>query len=507
MNRPQPLGWTRSLASLMLAAGLACATTAATPAAQAPAPPAADQPGREGAPPSRGTNAAGKGADKGAPAIQPPFLPNAGAAPRNRGNNTGTMPKPYLEGARQFLVQPGQIWQHLIEDIRPGDEVIFPAGFHMPQVITDLHGTADRPIFLRSRDPVPAAVGADPDGWVFVRPKHVVVENIMFLNPLGAAVVVDGSNADGTGGLFEAQFTIRNCTVTTGHIHAGQDAVRVRNASDVTVDQVRVDGWNDAAVEIVDARRVLVRGLMMVPSTTLSQSFGIKVEGRSGQISITGCSFNKVVQTGVRIGTDCPGGDRAAAPPVEQLRVDRCLFENPGQLLELVNARDVMLSRATVVNPTAAIYSIPESAGTVEGVVIDKCLAFWFPGTLAKFSPHPDRIPSTAVTLGDNLWYSVELPLAWDAIGAPFGYQASTQHIAPDPGIDITTLRPRNGEAIRYGAYSNAAPAAGGNPAVPPDAKEPPAVQRPTDQPAKPRETAAPASPAQAPSSPSPPAP
>jgi hypothetical protein len=164
---------------------------------------------------------------------------------------------------------------------------------------------------------------------------------------------------------------------------------------------------------------------------------------------------------------------------VEQVRIDRCLFEDPGQLLEIVNARDLVLSRATVVNPTAAIYSIPADAGTVEQVLVERCLAFWFPGTLAKFSPHPDRIPPTAVTLAENLWYSLELPTAWEALGAPFGYQAMPQHISPDPGMDITTLRPRNGEAIRYGAYSMAAPTSARPSDNPVDGPELPPVRKP----------------------------
>lgn len=477
---------------LLVAVTFQCMVCGGTSQAQAPSPPPMPGPGGRDVPPvpRSGSTPAG-------PVIAPPFLPDAGARPAARGSKPGAMPTPYIAGARQFLVQPGQTWQHLIEDIQPGDEVIFPAGFHLPQVIVDLHGTAERPIFLRSRDPVPAAVACDMDGWEFVRPRHVIVENVMFLNPRGAAIVVRGNEPDDARAPFEAQFTVRNCTVTVTRKSPDQDAVRVQNVSDVRIDQLRVDGWNDAAVEMQDARRVLVRGLLMVPSTTLPQSVGVKVEGRSGQISITGCSFNKVIQTGVRIGTPCPGGDRSAAQPVEQLRIDRCLFEDPGQLLELVNARDVVLSRATAVNPTAAIYSIPENAGTVEQVVIDKCLAFWFPGTLARFSPHPERIPPTAVTLADNLWYSLELPTAWEAIGAPFGYQALTQHISPDPGIDSTTLRPKNGEAVRYGAYSIAAPAPGGNPAAPLDAVEPPPVQRP-DGPNQPgqRGNAGPAAPA-----------
>ena len=96
--------------------------------------------------------------------IPPPFVPEVGADPARGGQSTGALPPPYLPGARQFLIQPGQTWKHVLEDIRPGDEVVFPPGFHVPQEIDGLAGTRERPIILRSRDRVPAAVACGDFG-------------------------------------------------------------------------------------------------------------------------------------------------------------------------------------------------------------------------------------------------------------------------------------------------------------------------------------------------------
>lgn len=416
--------------------------------------------------------------------IPPPWVPDAGAQPTPGGaGRTGAMPPPYLPNASQYLVQPGQSWQHIVPELKPGDEVIFPAGFHLPMVLDGLKGTRERPIILRSRDRVPAAVACEVDGWVFRRPEHVIVENILFLNPRGAAIAIDGRDQAAGPGMpaqpWKAEFTVRSCSVSGSRKDAGQDAVRVVACSDVRVDQVRVDGWTDAAVEIDSSRRVLVRALMMVPSPQLRQEFGVKVLGPSGELSVTGCAFNKAVRTGVSVGSPCPGGDAALAPPVDRMRVDRCVFENPGTALQAVNVRDLVLSRATIVNPTDAIYAIPEDAGTVEQVLVEKCLAYWTPGVLQRFSPHPGRLKQTAVTLADNLWFSVELPTAWEVLGAPFGYMSVPQVTAFDPGIEATSLRPRNAEAMRYGAHSLGVPA-GSRPAENPvQGQEPPPVRKP----------------------------
>lgn len=432
--------------------------------------------------------------------VPPPFVPKVGAEPASGGQSSGAMPPPYVAGARQFLVQPGQTWKHLLADLEPGDEVIFPPGFHVPQVIDGLRGTAERPIFLRSRDRVPAAIVCDDEGWTLRRPQHVVIENLLFINPNSAALTIDGtaSGPDSGSTPWRAEVTVRNCTVTSNRKDAGQDAFRVRNASDVRLDKLRVDGWNDAAVDLENARRVLVRALMAVPTDGMRSAVGVRVSGASGEISVTGCAFNKRIADGLVVGNAAAEG--APAPlPVERMRIDRCIFEDPGCAVRIVNARDLVVSRATIVNPTRAVFEIPEDAVTVSEVLVEKCLGYWTPGMLARFSPHPDRMPADAVTLADNLWYSRELPEAWDVLGAPFGFQSSGQITHLDPGLDVQTLKPRNGEAIRYGAFSIASSGAGRPLPEPAEGPEPggaPPMRSPATPPGKP---AAPEAPTQNP--------
>ncbi len=453
--------------------------------------------------------------------IAPPFVPRVGASPQRPNAHDGELPPPYIPGARQFLVQTGQSWGHIIRDAKPGDEIIFPAGFHLPQVIDGLQGTRDKPIFLRSRDRVPAAVACEGNGWVFRRCRHLVVENILFLNPRDAAVVVDGAPVPGAPADSElgmplaqpwpAEITIRQCTVAGTRPNPDQDAFRLHDVQDVRLDSLRVDGWNDAAVEVDGSRRVLVRALMMVPTDKYAQRCGIRVLGASGEISVTGCSFNKTMGVGVSVGSPAPAGADGTRPmvaPVERMRIDRCIYENIGTPVEIVNARDLVLSRLTIVNPVDAMYAIPQDAGIVEQVLIEKVAAFWFPGAMKRFSPHPDRIPPTAVTLADNLWYSVELPTAWEELGAPFGYQTVPQVFGIDPSIDSRTLRAKNPDAIRFGAHSIASP--GGQRPGPDDMNAPdpaePARASPAPATAKPPATPSP-TPSAAPSGPSPGAP
>jgi hypothetical protein len=395
-------------------------------------------------------------------AVPPPFVPGAGAAGENRSGRNGTnFPPAYTAGGRQFLVQPGQDWAHIRRELQPGDEVIFPAGFHLPQKIEGLAGTREKPIVLRSRDTIAGAVSCADFGWEFVQCKHLLVENMLFLNPTEAAIVVDGGGAPGQapGERFRADVVVRNCTVQGTKESASQDGVRVRAAADVTLDALRVEGWQDAAVEVEDVSRVLVRGLMTVPARGKPAARGVAMLGRSSEVVVTGAAFNREIGVGVQVGS--AGKD---AWPVERSAVERCLFDGPGVAVRIANAREFTFGRATIYEPTKAVYEVPADAGIVTKVTIDKMLVTWTPGALERFSPVPEGFAVDSITLGDNLWFSAELPTAWTVLGAPVGYRRGTQVSDVDPTLEPRTLRPKNPDAKGYGVFAGVAvaPAAGG---------------------------------------------
>lgn len=392
--------------------------------------------------------------------IAPPFVPVVGAAPEGNPGTDGVMPPTYHSDARQFLVQPGQVWQHLVEDIQPGDEVILPAGFHAAQVITGLRGTAEKPVFIRSRDRVPGAVVCSDQGLVLRNCRHVVIENVLFLQPSNAALTIDADRSDRPGQPWLADVLVRYCTVRGSKGGPDQDAIRVNRVAEVRIDSVRIESWNDAAVEVADSSQVLVRAVMTVADKPGANSVGVSVIGDSSRVAVTGCVFNKGVGTGIKIGgrTDA----RAGAPitPIRNMRVDRCIMEEPATGLEFASAESLTVSRVTIANPSKAMYAVPEAHGPLFAVLVEHCLGYWSPGTLERFSPHPAQEPAGSVTLGPNLWYSKELPAAWEVIGQPFGAQSAAQVTTLDPGLDIRDLRPRNDGTTQFGAYSMPEPAA-----------------------------------------------
>jgi hypothetical protein len=468
---------------------LACALQAAPPSGAPPVPPAGT-PSAPGAP----------SAPAAKPPMAPPFVPATGVQPQAVPQALGQAPPPYIKGGRQWVVEPGTSWRLFADQVQPGDEILFTAWFHEPQEFEGLQGTAERPIFIRSRDDKPAAIACEATGLNFRRCKHIVVENIMFFNPGEAAIRIDGRPVEGAPadsplaapapGGWSSEIVVRHCNVA-GSRGENQDGVQVIASSGVIVDAIRVDGWNDAAVEVTDSRRVLVRGLMAVPTETTREARGIAVLGASGDISVTSCSLNAGIGVGVQVGTAGKPNENGVppVPPVERMRVDRCLFDRVGTPILLANVRDLVISRATIVDPRDAVYALPEDAGVVTKVTFEYCLASWLPGGVRAFSPHPNHVRADGITLGDNLWFSAELPAAWEVLGAPFGYQASEQVTGKDPSLDPTTLRPRSADAVRYGVYSIAVPTSAGSSVTVPDPQlptAPPAARPPVRQPPSP---------------------
>ena len=432
-------------------APIALAACAATQPAvtRAPAPAAAEQ-GPERA--AAGAVETRAGTPPAAPRAFAPVGPAYAAPPGG-----SSLPPPYLPGARQFLIQPGQVWQHLVADIRPGDEVVLAAGFHSGQLITGLRGTAERPVIIRSRDPVPAALAASGPGFVLRDPQFVIIEHVLFLNPERAALTIEGSRPDWPAGVL-----VRGCSVQGSRAAQGQDAIRMASVTDVTLDTIRIEEWADCAVEADSASRVIVSALTTVGNGPHSRGTAVRVRGRSTDIRIERCAFNDVSGAAVEIGME-PDSPEATEGTPSNVVIERCIFTAPGSALRVHAASGVLLAHATVSEPRRAIYELPGS-GPIAKVRIADCLTSWTPGTLARFCTHGVGVKESAVTLGHNLWWSRELPDAFPAIGRPFGTAQGTQVFTADPDLDPATFQPRNKHVTAFGAL---APAPAGVPAPP----------------------------------------
>ena len=382
-----------------------------------------------------------------------PFVPPSGS---------GSMPAPYTPGARQFLVQPGQAWQHLVAEFRPGDEVLLPSGFHLPQVIVGLRGSVRNPIYIRSRDRVQAAIACGGDGFVLRDAEHVVLENVLFLNPVHAALTVDSSRP---GSPRPAGVELRRCSVRGTKGDAAQDAIRVRDVSGVRVTDARVEDWNDAAVELERCVGVRISRLLTAGEGRASRARGVSVRAGTRDVEVIESAFNGTVGAGVEVGSAAGSPAGEVGDPPRNVRIKGCIFNAPGTALRVGAADGLLLVRSTIYEPTGSMFDLP-GGGPVSRVRIAECIGTWTTGALSRFSPHGAGVPASAITLGDNVWYSRELPEAWAAIGRPFGLEQVPQRTDLDPLIDPQTLRARNPAVAGFGAFDTEAAV----PAMPPRA-------------------------------------
>jgi hypothetical protein len=107
--------------------------------------------------------------------------------------------------AAQIDVSPEDDVQQKLGTLTAGDVLVLKAGKHKGTLqISDLHGTAEKPIIIRGQDAA-QIVPTDRDGVIFwPKPSsHVIVEALLIENARRAGVIVSGGR----------HITVRNCRI------------------------------------------------------------------------------------------------------------------------------------------------------------------------------------------------------------------------------------------------------------------------------------------------------
>jgi hypothetical protein len=84
------------------------------------------------------------------------------------------------------------------------------------------------------------------------------------------------------------------------------------------------------------------------------------------------------------------------------------------------------------------------------------------PGGIEHLCEVPSTVPAESVQLQANLWFSAEIPAAFEEIGKPFGVQLAPQVLDVDPRMEAKDASPREPKAQGFGwrAGLNTPPAA-----------------------------------------------
>ena len=185
------------------------------------------------------------------------------------------------------------------------------------------------------------------------------------------------------------------------------------------------------------------------PGKGLPQTMGVQVGQGCRQIACGLLTFGPRVNTAFRIGA-CEKAP-PDAPPCAEVLVSRCSVPDARCFLSLGAAEKVRIELNTVTDPKACVWRVEPDCGPPSQVQFDHNLFAWTPGGVARLCDVPPTVPAESVQLSANLWYSAEIPAAFEEIGKPFGVELAPQVLDVDPRIEPSDASPREVKAQGFG--------------------------------------------------------
>jgi hypothetical protein len=376
-------------------------------------------------------------------------------------------------GGRVFRIPLGLAFESIASALRPGDEVVLERGVHMPFTLTDLRGEPGKPIVIRGESGEEPArfpyIKATDRGITLVRPRNVVLRDLMVGNGTGTLVRIVGERAEG-GEPWDANVQVRSLRVMQTNPEPEQVGMELRDVARVDVSDMQFLGWNRSAVRLVGSNRCSLNLCVLDPVKGLPQRTGVQVLQGCSQLAMSLLTFGPGVGTAFELGA-CEGAATDVAP-ASNLLVSRCSVPEAGVFAQLGSVENVLLQWNTATDLRRTVWGVPPDCGLPNGVTLADNLFTWTPGMIERISEVPEGLPAESVRLQANLWWSPEIPAAFEAIGRPFGVELAPQVFDVDPKVEA-----------RFGSPVEAKAAAFGWRAEPPKPAAPPSTTDGADRP------------------------
>jgi len=377
-------------------------------------------------------------------------------------------------GFTQHLVSAGETWSDIDRKIRPGDEIILLPGEHRPGLLDHLHGESDKPITIRGIDPErPPIIKADRYGIRLRNATHVNIHNIVIEGASVAGLHVTSESAPRREPIVDTcqSIVIRDVQIRRTGFEGLRHGLWVIDLEDVTIENVTVEGWSGAGIEVHGCRRVELLNCRLIGREAFPERYGVRVRGGTNQVWLRECFFENAGDIAMAIGWRTAIDD--FYPPLEPVSTGRILDKDKRFEVDRVQVRNcivrgsacaaafkhvqtVQFRSNTIYRPTLTVLAFdaphddPRLADNKK-VVLSSNLIVWQPGDIKHLAMFGARAKPDGVRLERNLWWSKQLTEQLKKLGPMPGRNPAAQITDLDPQLN-DDLVPTNNAATLYGA-------------------------------------------------------
>ncbi|MHC4809936.1 MAG: right-handed parallel beta-helix repeat-containing protein [Planctomycetota bacterium] len=372
---------------------------------------------------------------------------------------------------QQHLVREPDTLPRLLEEAGAGDEFILWPGEYPNIVLRDVAGREDAPIVIRGLRPEsPPRIIGGSWGIRLHGVSHVRLQDLEIIGPRIEGVEI----APGDDGRRSTNIELRTIQISDVGDRPGRHGVLVRQAEDITLERVSVEGWTGAAIEVVATRGITIEGARL-RGADRGEMIGIRLRAGTRNAMIT---LSRILSPGVgglvlggrSLDSEFPSEHRADRDglrwEVESVEMHDVTVAGGDVAMTFLGVTQLTATHLTVIDPARAAIRIGrprdgELFGHLDTAMMSRCLFLWHADlepVPVEFGPGGD---DSGLWLEENLWWSDSTALRAER-DFP-GETARPQRIDVDPRLG-PDLRPRNPEAESFGHR----PMVLGTPGVPP---------------------------------------
>ena len=367
-----------------------------------------------------------------------------------------------ISGGRIFNIEPGVAFNSLASFLQPGDEVRLLPGVHIPFALVDLCGTRENPIVIRgyqleSDKPLPYVKG-ELSSISLLRPRNVIVRDLLLGNSSGPTIYVDGS-LDASPVVqetpWDSNLVLTNLRIKQDTQSQSQTSIYLRSIQKADVTHFFIKGWNNSAVVLDNCKRVSISEATLDSAKNLPQYRGVAIRSGCEDISCMYLSFGPNVQVAFELGlcdtTTQNTPEQNAQGPAQRILISRNAALDCPCFISLGSIDNSTIENNSIIESTKYVWKADATCGVPNHITFKNNLVTWVPGRIDKISFVAPTIAPESIILQSNLWWSEELPIGFEIVGKPFGVELAPQVFDVNPKVEMRGFTPVDPKARDFG--------------------------------------------------------